>query len=169
MNYETLNNNVMLVELTCEDMKSLSLTYDSFDNKETTSTAVKKILSEIPHKADTKSKITVEALPTNDGGCFFIFTFSKNEKQRYKLKKQNAFWYRTENIDNLLDVISLSQKISDFKTESQVFKYNNQYYLSLNSDHKTLFPLMKEFGEISNHPSEEMISEHGEYLGQVRF
>ena len=44
MNYETLNNNVMLVELTCEDMKNLSLTYDSFDNKETTSTAVKRIL-----------------------------------------------------------------------------------------------------------------------------
>lgn len=168
MNYETLNNNVMLVELTCEDMKKLSLTYESFDNKELTSTAVKKILKEIPHKADTKSKITVDALPTNDGGCFFIFTFSTNEKQRYKLKKLEPFWYRTENIDNLLDVISLSEKLSDFKTESQIFKYNNHYYLSLSPDHKRLFPLMKEFGRILNFPSQEIVSEYGDFLGQVR-
>lgn len=169
MNYETLNNNVMLVELTCEDMKNLSLTYDAFDNKELTSTAVKKILKEIPHKANDKSKITVEALPTNDGGCFFIFTFSTNEKQRYKLKKLEPFWYRTENIDNLLDVISLSEKISGFKSECKIFKYNNYYYLSLNPDHKKLFPLLKEFGNVLNMPSAEVVFEHGEYLGQVKF
>ena len=169
MNYETLNNNVMLVELTCEDMKNLSLTYDSFDNKETTSTAVKRILKEIPHKVDTKSKITVEALPTNDGGCFFIFTFSTTEKQRYKLKTQEPFWYRTENIDNLLDVISLSESFCHLKTESRIFKYDNNYYLSLNPEHKKLFPLMKEFGKLSNIPSNELVSEYGEYLGRVIF
>lgn len=167
MNYETLNNNVMLVELTCEDMKNLSLTYDSFDNKETTSTAVKKILKEIPHKANIKGNITVEALPTNDGGCFFIFTFSSTKKQRYKLKIQEPFWCWTENIDNLLDLISLAEKSNESKTKSQIFKYNNLYYLSLNSNHKKLFPLMKEFGKISNLPPAETVFEHGEYLGQI--
>ncbi len=169
MNYETLNNNIMLVELTCEDMKNLSLTYDSFDNKESTGTAVKKILKKIPHKADTKGKITVEALPTNDGGCFFIFTFSANKKQRYKLKSLDTFWYMTENVDNLLDVISLSEKTCHNKAESKIYKYNDFYYLSLSPKHKRLFHLMKEFGRISNLPSHEIISEHGEYLGEIRF
>lgn len=170
MNYEALNDNIMLVELTCEDMKNFKLTYESLESDgEITSSAIKKILKEIKHNSVPREKITVEALPTNDGGCFFILTFSPTKKPRYKLKNPDSLWYCTQKLDNLLDLISLSDKFSQEKTHCQIFKFEGQYYLSLHPNHKRLYPLMREFGTVSAHPSQETVREFGEYLGQVKF
>lgn len=169
MNYESLNDNVMLVELTKEEMTRFHLTYDSLDyNNELTEFAIREILNEISQdKTKTNNKIAVEALPTDDGGCFFIFTFSV-KPHRYKIKKSNEdFFFKTDSLDSLLDTILSVQRCSDVKTPCKVFEMNNDFYLHLSSRHKNLCPILKEFGFILTSFSKEIILEHGRLLGEV--
>ena len=169
MNYETLNNNVMLVELTKDEMKRFHITYDSLGrDNEHTENAIKNILKEISQKEiHINDKILVEALPVDDGGCFFIFTFSER-KHRYKLKKptSDVFFY-TKNINELLDCISSAQKRSNTSSPCRLFKMNNSFYLNLSPEHRFLYPTFKEFGELTTSCSKELINEHGEYVGEV--
>lgn len=169
MNYETLNENCLLVELTCEEMKQLHITYESLDsNSELCENAVRKILKEISRdKIKPNNKITVEALPTNDGGCFFIFTFSE-KKHRYKVKKPcNDIFFYTDNLNGLLDSISSAQRLNGHKAPCRVFKMNDNFYLYLSQNHKHLHPIFKEFGSITNSFSKEMLNEHGVFMGEV--
>lgn len=171
MNYESLNDNVILVELTKEEMCQFQITYDSLDcNNELTEIAIRKILNEISQdKIKTNKKITVEALPTDDGGCFFIFTFSA-KLHRYKVKKSyNDVFFRTDNLNSLLDTISSVQKISSNKTPCKIFEMNKDFYLSLSSQHRCFYPIFKEFGSVSNSFSKEILFEHGKFIGEVAF
>ena len=115
MTFEVLNDNVMLVELTFEEMKKYHITYETLDcNSQYTQSAVKNILDLIKagENFNTKDKITVEALPVNDGGCFFIFTFSPKKKVRYKMKKLiNSSVFQAETLDNLLDFVSVLKNL----------------------------------------------------------
>ena len=168
MNYETLNNNVMLVELTQDEMKRFHITYDSLGrDNEHTEKAIKSILKEISQKEfHINDKILVEALPIDDGGCFFIFTFSE-KKHRYKLKKssQDVFFY-TESINELLDCISSVQKRNNASSPCRLFKMNNNFYLNISPAHRLFYPTFKEFGRLTTSFSKEILNEHGEYMGE---
>lgn len=171
MNYESLNDNVMLVELSKEEMNQFHITYDSLDcDNELTEIAIRKILNEISQdKIKTNNKITVEALPTDDGGCFFIFTFSV-KPHRYKVKKtDNDFFFKTDNINSVLDTILSVQRRSDVKTPCKIFEMNNDFYLQLSPKHKRFYPIFKEYGLVSNSFSKEIINEHGKLLGEIAF
>ena len=169
MNYETLNNNVMLVELSPEEMKRFHITYDtlSSDSKHT-ETIIRKILNEISQeKFKIKDKIIVEALPTDNGGCFFIFTFSE-KKIRYKVKRSNSdVFFCADNLNDLLDSIASLQKQSTLNSSCQIFKMNNLFYLQLSPCHKPLHSILKEFGCLINSFSKEMLNEYGEYMGEI--
>lgn len=171
MNYESLNDNVMLVELSKEEMNQFHITYDSLDSdNQLTEIAVRKILNEISQdKIKINNKITVEALPTDDGGCFFIFTFSV-KPHRYKVKKTDTdFFFKTDNLNSLLDTILSVQKKSDIKMPCKIFELNNDFYLQLSPKHKKFYPIFKEYGFVSNTFSKEIIFEHGKLLGEVAF
>ena len=145
MNYETLNKNVILVELTKEEMNRFHITYESLSNNNKHSEiAVKSILKEISQdKIKANDKILVEALPIDDGGCFFIFTFSER-KHRYKLKKSSSdvFFY-TDNINELLDCISSAQNRSQTQSPCRLFRMNNTFYLNISPNQSYLYPNFK--------------------------
>ena len=169
MNYESLNDNVMLVELTQDEMKHFNITYDSLDsNNELTESAIKSILEEIcESKAHSHSKITIEALPTDTGGCFFIFTFSK-KKQRYKVKKTNKnVFFVANSLNVLLDSVLSAKKLSKNQSPCKVFALNNAFYIQLSHSHMPLRPIFKEFGSITDSISQEILSEHGKYMGEL--
>ena len=96
MIFESLNNNVMLVELSDDEMKTYNITYESLNNQDAdTQIAIRKLLDHIDNKNSIKTggKVVVEALPIDGGGCFFIFTFIQ-DRRKYKLKRAepNSFF-----------------------------------------------------------------------------
>ena len=67
MNFETLNDNVMLIELSREEMEKLHITYESLnDGNENTQTALKTLLSGI-----NAEKRNVKRIAEKDGEKFF--------------------------------------------------------------------------------------------------
>lgn len=171
MNYESLNDNVMLVELSKEEMNRFHITYDSLNcDSKLTELAVRNILKEISQdKVNANNKITVEALPIDDGGCFFIFTFSV-KTHRYKVKNSNTdLYFKTNNIDSLLDTISSVKNYSDSKIPCKIFEMNNDFYIEISPNHKRFYPIFKEYGSVLNSISKEIIFEHGNLLGEVIF
>ena len=83
MTFETLNDNVMLIELSREEMEKLHITYESLnDSNEETQVALKTLLSKIDteKRLSKDEKVLVEAMPTENGGCFFILTFTYRNK-----------------------------------------------------------------------------------------
>ena len=66
MIFESLNNNVMLVELSDDEMKTYNITYESLNNQDAdTQIAIRKLLDHIDNKNSIKTggKVVVEALP----------------------------------------------------------------------------------------------------------
>lgn len=170
MNYETLNDNVMLVELSSEEMKNFHITYETMnENNPDTRNAVKNILEKITHSKPTGThKVTVEALPTDSGGCFFIFTFVPKKSPRYKVRNNdNRIFFQTECLDNLLDVISVSKKQINSDCMCSVFSLDKKYYMSLPPDHKKYLHLFCEYGQINRRICAESLYEHGSFLGNV--
>ena len=92
MIFETLNDNVILLELSHDEMKKFHITYDILNsNNEKTKNVLKALL----HNIDTENrfskgeKVLIEAMPTENGGCFFILTFSNRRKTVYRIKRSN--------------------------------------------------------------------------------
>lgn len=168
MNYESLNENVLLIELTQTEMKQFDITYDSLSNNAKTTAAVKKILRTInPNRNNTNQKIVVEALPTQSGGCFFIFTFKYPKKYKYRVKKPNSLILKTRNIDDLLDFISASKKQERKKIICSLYKMNDRYFVILPKISTDISPTMTEFGEISDNCSAYTVAEHGSFIGKI--
>ena len=83
MIFESITDNVVLVELSATEMKKYNITYEALDDNEDTSLAIRNILSLTDSaKRLERGNVIVEAMPTQDGGCFFIFTFSDKKKMR---------------------------------------------------------------------------------------
>jgi len=168
MIFESITDNVVLVELSATEMKKYNITYEALDNNEDTSLAIKSILS----KTDSarrleRGNVTVEAMPTQDGGCFFIFTFSDKKKMRYKVKK-NSFStvFETDKIDDLLDFVSFLKINPNSPTKCDAFKLENNYYLHFNCLSPLICGFVDEFGKHSQ-ISYEKLNEYGENLGSI--
>ena len=77
---ENLNNNVMLVELSVDEMKEYDITYETLNNQDRKNqVAIKNLLEQIDPRniLENGGKVIVEAMPIDGGGCFFIFTFQQ--------------------------------------------------------------------------------------------
>ncbi len=171
MIFETLNDNVLLVELTSDEMEKFHITYDSLnDNSEKTQVAIKSLLQRIDINDRTQKgeKVVVEALPTEDGGCFFIFTFTKAVKKRYRVKKNDAsLIFKASSLDNLLDFISNTKNTSNSSQKCKAYEMENSFYLFIPKKSDRLNAIADEFGTISNEISYERLNEYGKSLGNV--
>lgn len=168
---ETLNENVMLLELSGDEMEKFHITYDTLncDDENT-----KNILKSLLYKIDTENRISkgekvlVEAMPTENGGCFFILTFTRKRKTVYRLKRNNApAIFHTDTIDNVLDFLSVirNKEIADQKIE--VFSMDSEYFLHIPQNSRKLNIIMCEYGESVHNVNYEKLKEYGESLGTV--
>lgn len=168
MIYEALNDNMMLIELSLEEMEKYHITYENIENDEKTArTAIKSILSrtDAADRLERGENVTVETLPVPNGGCFFILTFTE-KKTRYRVKKEPFCVFETEKLDNLLDFISAVRKTESNKGKCKVYKMNDRYFLSIPADLQKAVRLMGEYGKRSVVDTYRL-SEYAEVLGTV--
>ena len=166
MTFEVLNETTILVELTFEEMKKYHITYETLDSN---NNAIKNILNVIKasDKFNDSEKITIEALPVNDGGCFFILTFTPKKKVRYKMRKlPNTCVFKTDNLDNLVDFVSALKAKHQKNLKYEIYKMNNSFYMQIPERSQKLHAVMGEFGQISDIIPEK-INEYGVLLGSV--
>jgi negative regulator of genetic competence, sporulation and motility len=170
MTFETLNNNVMLVELSGIEMKKFQITYEMLDdNSEETQIAIKSLLSEIKteKRFSMDEKVVVEALPTENGGCFFIFTFT-HKRKRYKVKQNNKpFIFQADNVDDFLDFISAIKRNTQYSHICNAYKVKNNYYLHIPYNNKKITHFAMEYGEKTENICLEWLIEHGKNLGKI--
>lgn len=171
MTFETLNDNVMLVELSGDEMEKLHITYDSLnDSSEKTQIALKSLLCRIDaeKRLSKGEKVIVEAMPTENGGCFFIFTFTYSKKKRYKVKKNDvSLIFQTDNLDDFLDFISVAKKNVNNQQTCEAYKLKNNYFLFVPDENELINRLVQEYGEKSKNISYEWLNEHCKNLGKV--
>lgn len=168
MIYEALNDNMMLIELSLEEMEKYHITYENIENDEKTArTAIKSILSrtDAADRLERGENVTVETLPVPNGGCFFILTFTE-KKTRYRVKKEPFCVFETEKLDNLLDFISAVRKTEGNKGKCKVYKMSDRYFLSIPADLQKAVRLMGEYGKRSVVDTYRL-SEYAEVLGTV--
>ncbi len=171
MTFETLNDNVMLVELSGEEMEEFHITYESLnESNEKTQKALKSLL----HKIDTDNRISkgekvlVEAMPTENGGCFFIFTFTQIVKRRYKVKRNNeSSILKTDNLDNLLDFISIVNREKFSKQKCEIFRLDSTYFLFIPKANERINAVVCEYGENLKPVNYDSLKEYGKPLGNI--
>lgn len=174
MTFDKLSGNTVMVELTGDEMAQYAITYDTLDySSDRTRSAVKKLLvraNELCSESDTVcERVTVEALPAVDGGCFFIFTFH-GKKQRYRIKKScEKLVLKAECINNILDFYSAVHSQRRGNANASLFRSEGEYYLTVQSDCAPPTSVMSEFGTVikANESYIMHLREHGEYLGKI--
>ncbi len=171
MIFEALNNNVMLVEVTGEEMERLDITYDLLgENDERTRSAIRRLLrtTDAQNRVERGDRVTVEAMPTDDGGCFFIFTFYSPAKRRYRVKKNNiSKTFCAATVDDFLDFISAAGALTGVGHDCSVYFMDGAYYLIVPGENGRLSAVATEFGSIGDFPSAEVLGEYGTSLGKI--
>lgn len=167
---EILNDKVMLVELSSDEMKEYKITYETLnsDNKASQS-AIKNLLQHIDDKRLIKGeKVVVEALPTEEGGCFLIFTFVPPEKRKYKIRRaEKHSFFLVESLDNLLDFINVAKKNPEQKALCSIYKMDDNFFVSLQDSSPKTRILLSEFGRIAEKFVCDRVAEYGVQLGEV--
>ncbi len=170
MTFETLNDNVMLVELSGDEMEKLHITYESLnDSSEDTQIALKSLLCRIDlEKRFSKGqRVVVEAMPTENGGCFFIFTIT-NKKRRYKVKRNDiSLIFGADSLDDFLDFITVAKKNINMQQICEAYKLKNNYFLFIPKENEEINRLVSEYGERLKNISYEWLNEHCNSLGKV--
>ncbi|MGN0570296.1 MAG: hypothetical protein ACI4N4_07335 [Candidatus Fimenecus sp.] len=169
MTFETLNGNVVLVELSGEEMKRFNITYDTLESDEHTERVIRTILKDIPcDKYPRRDKIIVDALPADNGGCFFIFTFPQAKKRRYRVKKQEIpTVFEMENADDFLDFLSAAKNTMPKNIQCPVYRIENSFYLVFPNSVSEYGHLLGEFGKISSAHTAASICERGKHMGFI--
>ncbi len=170
MTFDKLNDNIILVELSSDEMREYKITYENLnnDNKDSQS-AIRNLLDSVDKRKriDKGEKVIVEALPIENGGCFFIFTFTPSVKKKYKIKKsEGTTFFHMGNMNNLLDFINVAKKTFENETSVTVYKMNEEFFISTNGNHD-LNNILSEFGEIVENINRNRILEYGENQGRV--
>ncbi len=170
MIFESINDNVMLLELSGDEMDKYHLTYDILNDNEKAKSALKALLYSIDkkHKLLKGEKILVEAMPTDNGGCFFILTFSQRRKIVYRIKKNNisAIFY-TDSLDNMLDFLSVVRKSRITEQKTEAYSNGNSYFLYIPKTSNELNTLICEYGENAEKINYEWLKEYGKFLGTI--
>lgn len=171
MIYEALNHNVMLLELSQEEMIKYCITYENIEKDENSARkAIKNILSrtDAGERLKNGENVTVEALPVPNGGCFFILTFTE-KKVRYKVKKEPYYVFETDVLDNLLDFISVMRKTKALNCKCKAYKMDGRYFLSIPRNASKVTRIICEFAnrsDISTHRLSEYAKPMGEFYLQ---
>ena len=85
MKIEAPQENKIVVELTAQDMAELDITYEEMDygNVETRRviwTILDRVRTVLQRDIDPSGKLTIESIPTRDGGCVLFFTVPKEDE-----------------------------------------------------------------------------------------
>ncbi len=167
---ENLNNNVMLVELSVDEMIEYDITYETLNNNDRKNQlAIKNLLEQIDQRniLENGGKVIVEAIPIDGGGCFFIFTFQQMRK-RYKLKKSEPVsFYRMENLNDLLDFLNVTRKIPSQENSIIAYRMNKNYYVSIPRENIKIKTVLNEFGIEVDKTTSYRIREYGKNLGKI--
>lgn len=175
MTFEAMNSNCLIVELSKEEMEQYDITYDTLDQKSArTKSFIRKILSRAYElKYDNLSncrKITVEALPIGDGGCFFILTFLKTPSGRYRVKRPaEKVTLEAENMDDLLDFVSAAKKRQSTPCKCEIYRCDGKYFLTVPDCPKHFSLMMREYGSVlpETYDTFFVFREHGSLIGTV--
>ncbi|MBR5246178.1 MAG: hypothetical protein IKV25_02255 [Clostridia bacterium] len=166
---ENLNNNVMLVELSVDEMKKYDITYENLNNQDRKNqVAIKNLLKQIDQQNlhGNSGKVIVEAMPIDGGGCFFIFTFPQPQK-RYKLKKTDSVcFYHLEKLDDLLDFLNVTKKTPNSDIFINAYKMNKNYYVSVSNENSKIKTILNEFGNETDKTTGFRILEYGKNIGK---
>ena len=175
MTFEAMNKNCLIVELSAEEMEQYDITYDTLDQK---SAHTKSFIKKILHRACESQynilsncrKITVEALPVGDGGCFFILTFLKSPKGRYRVKRHGEkTTLEVKSMDDLLDFVSAAKKRQLGSYKCEIYRCDGKYFLTVPDCPKNFSLMMREFGSVLPEACENfsIFREHGSLMGTV--
>lgn len=111
MKINSPNKAKIIVELTCDDMTELDITYENMDysNIETRRviwTILDKARLELGRDIDPSGKLTIETIPLEKGGCVIFFTLNDKCTALTKAVTKNEEVFEFDNIDNVIDLIS---------------------------------------------------------------
>lgn len=158
MRMETIDSHRIMVELTKDDLIKLNITYEEMDysNIETRRviwTLLDEARRTLGCDIDPSGKLTVEAIPAPDGGCFLQFTVPKvHFAKTARLKHENILIYEFNTADDLLQS---SRRILTDEIDSELYmspderKYRLIVYPHYGSENTAL-----------------ILSEHGKSCGE---
>lgn len=171
MIFESLNNNVMLIELTGDEMKRLQITYDKLENNnKAAQSAIKALIYSIDpeRRPSHNERVVVEVMPVEDGGCFFILTFLPRKGGRYRVKsRSSASVLEMEGLDDFLELVSFVKSRNKMKIRGRVYKMDGKYYLSLSECDKELTDRLCEYGSYASRQLCDRIPEIAESMGEI--
>lgn len=171
MIFENLNDNVMLLELSGDEMEKFHITYDILNsNNEKTKNVLKALLHNIDaeNRLSKGEKVLIEAMPTENGGCFFILTFSHKRKTVYRIKRNNEpAVFRTNNIDNMLDFLSTVRKRGIKAENLEAFSMNNEFFIYIPKTERKLNIIINEYGENDTQIGYERLKEYAQPMGNI--
>ena len=135
MNFEAIENNRIIVDLSPKDMTELDITFEEMDYSNIeTRRVIHMILDrarDTLHKdIDPTSKLIVEAVPKLSGGCLLFFTIldAASTQRLLQIKKESReLTYEFENIDNLFDLACALK--GEIPFSSQLYTNNIRYRL----------------------------------------
>lgn len=169
MNIETLNNNILLVELSVDEMKELDITYENLNNQDIKNqVAIRKLLKRVDNKnhIENGGKVIIEALPIDGGGCFFIFTFT-HFKKRYKLKSESVSFFSLKNLDDFLDLICTIRKSTGFDISINAYEFDKNYFVSIPRGNAKIKAILNEYGVETDKLTGDRVAEYGRSLGGI--
>ena len=148
MKISCVSDTVTVIELSVEEMKKYDFNIEKSDYS---SPHTRKVLWSI---IDEASKLTgrnvevnqgleIDFLPDIKGGCLLIIS-QGTPKTKYLLSDESCAVYESRDINSFLDFAKAAKHLKD-TAESSFYYYDGTYRLILNSKHKGLHILTREF------------------------
>lgn len=158
MRMETIDSHRIMIELTKDDLINLNITYEEMDygNIETRRviwTLLDEARKTLGCDIDPSGRLTVEAIPAPDGGCFLQFTVPKvHVAKNARSMSENVLIYEFNSADDLLQA---SRRILTDDIESELY---------MSSDEKRYRLIVYLYSDSEN--TALILSEHGKICGE---
>lgn len=151
MKIESPNESKIIVELSDEDMTNLDITYDELDysNIETRRviwTILAKARKLLGRDIDPSGEMTIETLPSGEGGCMILFTVPEDTAQTHKtlpirVCRENHV-YEFKNLNDVIDLYAALKK-------SEIIQgIKASLYFDGNKKYRLVFERMPDTGEV---------------------
>ena len=111
MKINSPNKAKIIVELTCDDMQELDITYENMDYSNIETRRVIWIILDKARKTlcrdiDPSGKMTIETIPLDTGGCVIFFTVNDTGECIRNTSSGKEDVYEFDSLDNVLDLYS---------------------------------------------------------------
>lgn len=177
MKIETPQDNKIIVELSAQDMSELDITYEEMDYSNIeTRRVIWTILDRVRHALrrdiDPSSRMTIESVPTAEGGCVLFFTVPPQLPEggmRQVLHIRRDAAYLLCLLDTPDALFRCAERLRDCVRplpESRLFLWQSQYVLLLQSASRLCRMILAEYGAVctENILPAAVLREHGKLL-----